>query len=450
MAAMTRVAVTHSVSSPATQRPNAQPAAPTRARPSGYASEIMRATRLAGAPTPARYTALRRQAETVERRVRRAESAVEVSRQRAAREALDATRELNELLAAARREGAVGHRIWSAAHKPAEALQRQLAGEAGRVATRGAGGPRLPTAGPAARLDVAAAPHGEVRSYGWAELFPAGTVHAHRSTAVVAGNNCLLESSTHYHVQRASMSAGRLATDRAAREALRRAAEDPSERRIDDLMRELKRIDAPTPAHGPAQRSVPLRARHTTYISGAEAAQVGDGSRMTVNTRFVVEETHIPLVGLLAADRELTRAFVASLREPAPGAATSHFLAHVLAAAGGVDDRMILEHAQGVPRPDTRLLSIFGMARVDRAEAVMVGSNNQLRTHTTIHRPGLGRHTVLHDLAKLAEHARPAPSPATVPQRATGTERSMPSRARPAGTGGAPGPGGRRGAPGRG
>ncbi len=59
---------------------------------------------------------------------------------------------------------------------------------------------------PAAILDVAAPVHGRVGVIGLARFFPAHTVHAQRSTAVVTGNYCELRSVDHYHIHRVSVS----------------------------------------------------------------------------------------------------------------------------------------------------------------------------------------------------------------------------------------------------
>jgi hypothetical protein len=345
------------------------------------------------------------QAQVVADRVKGidAQKAGTARRSKAVRDALDATRELNALLTTTRRQDPIAHRTWSATHKPVRALHRQLTSEARRTATRHH---LNRAAGPAARLDVASPAYGQVRANGLAELFPANTVHAQRSTAVVAGNDCELQSVTHYHVRSASLDPGRLATDGAARDALREAVADPSDRRIDALQAELNRLCEPTPDSRTTRRSVPVRARHTVSVSRSEAVQIGDGSTMKVDSRIVVEQTRLPIVDLLARDKALTRAYVESLREPSPGPATARFLGRVVDASRTVNDRTVLDHAKGLPRSDTSLLSLFGLAVVDRADAVMIGSGNRLRTRSEVHRPGLSRGTVLKDLAKVGDRAR--------------------------------------------
>ena len=57
-----------------------------------------------------------------------------------------------------------------------------------------------------ATLDVAAPSHGRVRISGLARFFPAHTIHARRSTAVVTADDCELRSVDHYHVHRVTVS----------------------------------------------------------------------------------------------------------------------------------------------------------------------------------------------------------------------------------------------------
>ena len=56
-----------------------------------------------------------------------------------------------------------------------------------------------------ATLVLAAPSHSQVRVSGLARFFPAHTIHARRSTAVVTADDCELQSVDHYHVHRVSV-----------------------------------------------------------------------------------------------------------------------------------------------------------------------------------------------------------------------------------------------------
>jgi hypothetical protein len=84
-------------------------------------------------------------------------------------------------------------------------------------------------------------------------------------------------------------------------------------------------------------------------------------------------------------------------------------------AGNATDDLALLNHATGLPEADASILSLFGIARVDRASAVLVGSGNELLTSTDVHRPGLSRTSIVGDLARIARTVKPPPSPAAPP-----------------------------------
>jgi hypothetical protein len=297
----------------------------------------------------------------------------------------------------------------------------RLADSAGsRAGTQTKVTPRLR---PAARLDVASPAHGQVRVWGLARFFPAHTIHAQRSTAVVAGNNCRLQSVDHYHVHRVSVSLDPLLTDRPASRALERLLEAPTDSgRIADLQREARRLSTATPDRGPTHSSMQVRPSHVTSIMSSTAVQQGDGSRMNVVSRYVVEESVLPIVDLLAADEGLVRSLAQSLLEHQPGTGRAAFLRELRRVSADVDDLALLDHATDLETRDTWFASLLGLATVSNASAVLVGSGNELVTGMRLDHPSLRRADVLADLAQLRREV-------DVPVRSPDTEPAAPMRA---------------------
>ena len=253
----------------------------------------------------------------------------------------------------------------------------------------------------AGRLDVAAPAHGQVRTWGLARFFPAHTIHAQRSSAVVAGNNCRLEKVDHYHVHRMSVSFDPLLKDGSARKALQRLLTDPTDSRITEFQSQLRRLITPLHDHGRTEASMDIRPSHVTSIMFADAVQLSDGSRMNHTTRYVVEETVLPIVDLLAKDRGLVRSFAMTLQESAPGPQRAAFLKDLGRATGNVDDLALLDHSADLDTRDTQLMSLFGFAAVDRAAAIMIGSNNTMVADLRVDHPDLSRGDLLDDLGRL-------------------------------------------------
>jgi hypothetical protein len=272
-----------------------------------------------------------------------------------------------------------------------------------------------------ATLDVAAPGHGQVRVSGLARFFPAHTVHAQRSTAVVAGNNCELQSTDHYHVHRISVSLDQLLRPGTpGHMALRALMLDQSSGGITRFQDSLRRIANP-PERRVTQASVPVQADHRTSVTGAKAVQLGDWSRMIVASRYVMEQAELPIIDLLARDKQLVRSLLAAAGETTAGPATSRFLRNALSAGGRADDLDLLEHGT-IPRaPRTSILGLFGVDVADRAAAVMVGSGNELTASMKVHRGSLARGSIVDDLGRVraqaakirqAQLSRPTPAAA--------------------------------------
>jgi hypothetical protein len=263
---------------------------------------------------------------------------------------------------------------------------------------------------PAARLDVASAAHEQVRAWGLASFVPAHDVRAHDATAVVAANDCTLRQVDHYHVRRVSLDMEPLRRDGPAGRALRDLVANPTDRdRQSAFLRQLERLGGPSPDPGPTTRGMAASPTARIRVNSADVVQRGDGSRLNANTHYHVRETVLPVAELLRGNRDLVESFAAALRPDAAPGQQAAVLRGLLSSAGAVDDLALLQHADGLPRADTSLLSLFGWTRVDRASAVMLGTGNRLETSMRLDRATLRPGTVVRDLDRLGRHVRPAP-----------------------------------------
>ena len=271
-----------------------------------------------------------------------------------------------------------------------------------------------------ATLEVAAPSHGQVRVSGLARFFPAHTIHARRSTAVVTADDCELRSVDHYHVHRVSVSLEPLLRPGApGHSALRRLLKDPTSG-IAEFQRSMQRIADP-PEQRQVQASVPVQFNRFTSVTSSEVVQQGPGSRTKLATHYLVEESELPIIDLLARDRGLVRSLAAAVAdETRHGPATRKFLRDTLRCAGRADDLALLEHSAGLDAPDTLLLGFFGVDVVDRASVVMVGTGNRVRQDMKVDRGRVHAGTVLDDLGRIREQevrARVDRSPEPAPTR---------------------------------
>jgi hypothetical protein len=260
-----------------------------------------------------------------------------------------------------------------------------------------------------ATLEVASPAHGRVRVPVLARLFPARTVHARRSSAVVAASHCRLKATDHYHVHRVTLGFDELLGQ--GRDAMRDLLRDRSDAGIARFQRAMKRI-ADGAEHGDTRASVPLGEDPHTLITSSKNVQLGDGSRMTVNTQYVVEESRLPLADLLAHDKDLVRSFLAAVDGPERGPETHKFLSDALSRAGRADDLSVLGHSSGLRAPDTPVRWIFGVDSVSWASAVMVGRDNDLLTRMRVERGSLSPGRIRNDLGRVRRSAPRAPTPA--------------------------------------
>lgn len=273
--------------------------------------------------------------------------------------------------------------------------------DGGKVVARVRPRPHLAT------LQVASPSHGEVRVSGVARFFPARAVHARESTAVVTADHCTLQSRDHYHIQRVSVSLDPIVEPGSSgHAAFQQLLKDLSGSSITQFQRSMQRIVSPT-GQRETQASVPIRLDPVTTVTDSDVVQQGPGSRTKVTTHCIIETSELPIIDLLARDRGLVRslAVAATANEAGRGPATRTFLHDTLRSAGRADDLALLEHSEGLDAPDTLLFGLFGVDIVDRASAVMVGSDNHLDQDMKVHRGRFSTGTVLDDLARIREQA---------------------------------------------
>lgn len=262
---------------------------------------------------------------------------------------------------------------------------------------------------PVSVLDVMAPSHGQVCVSGLARFFPAHTVHTDRATAVVDGDDCHLRQVDHYHVNRVEISLDQVTATRAAQEALRNLLAGPDDaRRIRSFQRALSEVVGAPERRGPTEASVPVRSNRLVTTADSAVVVRADGSRTTVNNRYVVDCTTLPAAEFLIRDASMVRQFAYAVLESPPGERTATFLQGVLRAGRRVDELALLEHASDLPRQRTSLFGLFGAARVGDAATVMVGTGNTHEVATRVDRSSPGDRGILADLADLRLFTVPA------------------------------------------
>lgn len=268
-------------------------------------------------------------------------------------------------------------------------------------------------------LQVASPSHGQIRVGGLARFFPAHTVHTQQSTAVVAGDHCKLESTDHYHVRRVQVSLDPLLPGSRGYAALQDLLKNPTGSGVARFQRAMRRLSG-SPKNGETRANLPVQVGHFTSVTSSTGVQQGDRCRTSAKTHYMVEESKLPVIDLLAHDRALVRSLVAAAKGPGRGPATRTFLRDVLRAADRKDDLALLDHANGLRGPTTSIFGLFGVDVVKRASAVMVGTGNRMRTATRVHRGCLSPGTVLNDLSRISNQQSRARDPqVTAAQLAT-------------------------------
>jgi len=179
----------------------------------------------------------------------------------------------------------------------------------------------------------------------------------------------------------------------------------------------MQRISDPPEQHQ-VQASVPVRFNRFTSVTSSEVVQQGPGSHAKLATHYLVEESELPIIDLLARNRRLVRSLVAAIAdETRQGSATREFLRDTLRCAGRADDLALLEHSAGLHAPDTLLFGFFGVDIVDQAS---VGTGNRPRQDMKVDRGRVRAGTVLNDIDRIREQgalARADRSPEPAPTR---------------------------------
>jgi hypothetical protein len=271
------------------------------------------------------------------------------------------------------------------------------------------------------KLQVASPSHGEVSFPALARYFPKHTVHARDCTAIVEGSNCELLQEDHYHVQHISVSLQPLLEPGSpARAALLALSSDPSDAEIARFQQAVQKcLDEPAKDRE-TQASVTLRKDPQVRLSGVAAVHQGNETRTSIKTRYVAEDSQLPVTELLATNKDLVRSLAAAKAEAGEGPAAYAFLHDALKTAGCTADADLLDHATGLHDPATAIRGLFGTAQVTHASAAMAGVGNTLNTSMQIHRGELDRATVMADLSDIRALASPGADATPRPEIPTG------------------------------
>ncbi|MEU4162499.1 hypothetical protein [Actinoplanes sp. NPDC026670] len=295
------------------------------------------------------------------------------------------------------------------------------------------------------RLQVATHAHGGINTSGLGLMFPAHTVHARNSTAVVVGNNCELTQVDHVHIRQAVIADDDALRSRQVARILEKAEPGKDNRRVVRALRAaLARLAERPEEKGPVQASQRLRADCTAEIYDCESVQLGDDAMTRLDSHYVVERTVIPAGALLADSAELAARYVEVIAgtDPDPGALAG-FLCDLVGAASNAEDDNILGYADGLPHQPATLLGLFGMSEVDGMTSIMIGTGNQLHAELDLTTARLNLADSLTD--RLSRHredleaaspepvppAQPRPRPRRRPPIVTPVDATAPPQPRP-------------------
>jgi len=273
------------------------------------------------------------------------------------------------------------------------------------------------------QLVVSASAHSNIQVSGLGWFVRADECLVHNTSGVIAANDCTLKSVDHYHVRRASLSMDELlsAIDK---EALRRLVEKPDDRSAAlEFQQQLRQLTNPPAAEHATQVSIPLARKYRTTIDECDVLQVGDHSRMKIVNRFVVDETVLPAVDLLARSTDLIELFARALKEPESGGAMRNFLRAAMKEAKCGDDLELIRNACGLEEVSDPWLSVFfGIATTTDMKTVMAGAGNTSVQITEVCAPGIvDTRGVFEDFNRLRSELdlpEPAPPPEPVPSKA--------------------------------
>jgi hypothetical protein len=225
-----------------------------------------------------------------------------------------------------------------------------------------------------ARLEVGAHAHQGLRIFGLGRFVPAHRITASRNGAVAAGHHCQITDTTHLHVRRISLdwsqwcdAAPRMRAD------LRRLIADPNDSAALDRLQSLAARLTPSVEQRQAQTvSRPVGDQVDLRLDHNDVVNLGDYADLAVSHHHTVEETSLPVVGLMANDRDLILVYARALADPDKQAG---FLREAVAAAGQAGDEELI-NAIGPIDHASSIWALFGSDRVTNAAAVTIGVDN--------------------------------------------------------------------------
>jgi hypothetical protein len=240
-------------------------------------------------------------------------------------------------------------------------------------------------------LQVATHAHDGISTRGLGLMFPAHTVHARDSTAVVVGNNCELTQVDHVHIRQAVIADDDALRSPQVERVLAKAVPGRDNSRVvRDLRATLNRLVERPADNGPSRAERKLRADCTAEIYDCESVQLGDDAMTRLDSHYVVERMVIPAGALLADSEDLARRYVDVVTgaDGDPGALAG-FLCDLVGTAENATDDNILGYADGLPRQPATLLGLFGMATIDDMTSIMIGTGNELHTELDLTTAGM-------------------------------------------------------------
>jgi hypothetical protein len=259
-------------------------------------------------------------------------------------------------------------------------------------------------------LQVATHAHDEIGTRGLGLMFPAHTVHARDSSAVVVGDNCELTQVDHVHIRQAVIADDDALRSRQVEKVLATAVPGEDNSRVArELQDTLTRLVERPGETGPSQAGRKLRADCTAEIYDCDSVQLGDDAMTRLDSHYVVERTVIPAGALLAGDDDLAGRYVDLVTEPAgdPGDMAG-FLCDLVGAAENATDDNILGYADALPREPATLLGLFGLAVADNMTCIMIGAGNELHAELDLTTSPM---RVADSLSQRLDDLRPAAAP---------------------------------------
>jgi hypothetical protein len=256
-------------------------------------------------------------------------------------------------------------------------------------------------------------PHAGIHVIGFRSWFHQGVTVA-ESSGISVGNQCTLKSEDHYHVKLVTVDMKSLTDVLAERESARDALQDLVQNPDDAeaATRFQRAIRPPDTPEAPAAYRQQLDPGFPIAIKESTDIQVGDGSTMNVDNKYDISESALPVVELLATDRNLVKAFAEHFTNPT----SLDYPKALTRAASRADDNTVLCGATQIESaPATVLFDNAGGIHVDGAvSGVMIGIGNRLLHELKVKHPRIkigDLSTVADEIRNLANIEIPQPRP---------------------------------------